>query len=144
MRIPFVLLLPLLLLGGCGTSEPGLEEWTEGAYRSLEISAYEVDGKRDGATTRAVAALTLASGARLLLELEVAYNPAPTLHEGRWRIDGARPDSGEVHAESMKFLGGQGEGPSLGGRFRLDRAAQPRFRVVLPLRPLSQPTWNVK
>lgn len=135
----------LLLVAGCsGKSEPGLEEWTDGAYRPREVSAYEVDGKRDGATTRALATFTLKGGRRLRLELEVSYDPAPILRAGSWRIDGAHPDSGAVHAESMKFLGGQNEGPSLGGRFRLDRDGRPRFRVVLPLRPLSQPKWQLE
>jgi len=129
----------LFLLAGCfGESEPGVEEWTDGAYRPLEVTAYEVDGQRDGAATRAVATFTLASGGRLRLELEVAYNPQVVLRAGHWRIEGARPDSGVVHAESMKFLGGQNQGPSLGGRFRLDRNGGPRFRVILPLRPLNQ------
>lgn len=140
--IPFAL---LLLLGGCsGNSEPGLEEWADGAYQPRPVSAYEVDGKRDGGTTRAVVTFTLESGARLQLELVVAYNPAPVLSSGHWRIDGPHSGSGEVHAESMRFLGGQSEGPSLGGRFRLEEDARPRFRVVLPLRPLDQPQWQVE
>ena len=140
--LPFAL---LLLLGGCsGKPEPGLEEWADDAYRPRNVIAYEVDGNRDGATTRAVVTFTLESGARLQLELDVVYNPAPVLRSGHWRIDGTHPDSGVVHAESMKFTGGQNEGPSLGGRFRLEKDARPRFRVVLPLRPLAQPKWQVE
>ena len=77
----------LLLLGGCsGKPEPELEEWADDAYRPRNVIAYEVDGNRDGATTRAVVTFTLESGARLQLELNVASNPAPVLSASRTRF----------------------------------------------------------
>ena len=139
------LFAPLLALSACaGPAEPRLEGWADGSYRPLAVTAYEVDGKRDGDVTRAVSTFTLEGGDRLRLELEVAYNPAPVLRAGRWSLDGARPEAGEVAAESLTFLGGQAEGPSLGGRFRLDAAGGPRFRAVLPLRPVAEPRWQVQ
>lgn len=133
-------LLALLLAGGCsGPAEPRLEEWVEGAYQARGVSGYEITGQRDGATTRAVATFTLASGERLRLELELVYNPTPALGSGVWRLDGAQYGEGGVRAESLKFLGGQSAGPSLGGRFRLEEEnGRPRFRAVLPLRPLDK------
>ena len=60
----------LALLGGCSDkAEPRLEVWEDGMYQPRALSAYEISGKRDGATTRAVAILTLESGERLQLEL---------------------------------------------------------------------------
>jgi hypothetical protein len=134
----------MVVLGGCsGNSEPRLQVWENGVYTPQAIGAYEITGRRDGATTRAEAMLTLEGGKRLHLELEIFYDPTPALASGRWSFDGDKT-SGEAHAESVTFLGGQGEGPSLGGRFRLDENGNPRFRVTLPLRPVDQPKWNVE
>ena len=138
-------LLSLVVLGACSAvTEPQLEEWVDGAYRVRQVSAYDIAGKRAGATTRAVATLTLASGERLLLDLKVDYDPQPVLGEGKWRLEGDRADSGEVIAEALKFLGGQSEGPSIGGRFRLQGNDRLRFRVVLPLRPVEESKWKNK
>lgn len=135
----------LALLGGCSDkAEPRLEVWEDGIYQPRALRAYEITGKRDGATTRAVAILTLESGERLQMELVVVYNPTPALDSGHWSLDGTQTGAGEVRAESVRFLGGQGEGPSLGGRFRLYENGSPRFRVVLPLRPIAQPNWAVE
>lgn len=141
----FYFLSLLALLSACsGNDEPQLEVWEDGIYQTRALSAYEISGKRDGGTTRAVAILTLASGERLRLELVVVYDPTPALSSGHWSLDGTQAAAGEVRAESLTFLGGQAEGPSLGGRFRLDKNGSPRFRVVLPLRPVSQPNWTVE
>jgi len=135
----------LALLGGCtGNTEPQLEVWEDGHWRPHALSTYEIAGERDGASTRAVAILTMESGERLRLELVVVYDPTPALGSGRWNIDGAGNGAGDVRAESLKFLGGQGEGPSLGGRFLLHENGTPRFRVTLPLRPVGQQGWTVE
>jgi hypothetical protein len=46
---------------------------------------------------------------------------------------------GTVHEESLKFLGGQGATPSVGGRFRLDEEGSARMRVTMPVQPLARP-----
>ena len=57
---------------GCSDdAEPRLEVWEDGIYQPCALSAYETTGERDGATTRAVAILTLESGEQLQLELVV-------------------------------------------------------------------------
>jgi hypothetical protein len=140
-----MMLVPLFVLtGGCsGKSEPQVEVWEDGVYFSTVVDAYEVSGKRDGAVTRVSAELILESGERLRIELEVGYNPQPVLGEARWLLGTDPGTVGEVKTESLKFLGGQGEGPSFGGRFRLEENGTPRFRVVLPLRPVDRPEWKV-
>ena len=75
------------------------------------------------------------------LDLKVLYNPTPILRSGFWRVDGKHYGSGKVLAKSLKFLGGQGEAPSIGGRFELQEDSQSRFRIVVPLRPVNQPIW---
>jgi hypothetical protein len=40
----------------------------------------------------------------------------------------------------VKFLGGQGGTPSVGGRFTLEQEGNPRMRVTMPAEPLAAPT----
>jgi len=101
-----------------------------------------MEGRRDGARTRAIATFTLESGEHIRVEFELVYNPTPALGEARWSVDGQNASEGTVRSESVRFLGGQGEGPSLGGRFLLEEDGNPRFRVVLPVRPVANDDWG--
>ncbi|HEU4366129.1 MAG TPA: hypothetical protein VFT13_11770 [Candidatus Krumholzibacteria bacterium] len=136
-RCSVVLALFAAPLGCAGGSEPRVERWVDGVWQPVASASYRITGKRDGAATFAVATFALEADQRLQVELTIVYNPTPALGAGRWRLDGAQPAGGEVVAESIKFLGGQGEGPSLGGRFRLEENGRARYRVILPARPLS-------
>lgn len=141
--VPLSFVAVLALVASCSRGGgPRVEAYTDGSYQPVEVAGYDVAGKRDGSTTRATATFTLADGERLVVELDIVYNPTPALGDGRWRLEGPAPASGKVHSESVKFLGGQGQGPSLGGRFRLEEQGVPRFRVVLPPRPVESPDWN--
>ena len=52
----WIALIYLVLLSSCANNaEPQLEEWGEGSYKARQVSAYNINGKRDGATTRATA-----------------------------------------------------------------------------------------
>jgi hypothetical protein len=134
-RFAVLLATAALLAGGCAdTKSPRLESWRDGGWQTVPTSAYRISGKRDGAQTSATAVFTLEDGRDLRVELSVVYNPTPALGAGQWKLG---EDGGVVMAESLKFLGGQGEGPSLGGRFRLEGDDGPRYRVTLPLRPLE-------
>jgi len=86
----FHFLALLALLGGCPDNEPRLEVWEDGTYQPRALTDYEITGKRDGATTRAVAILTLESGDRLQLGLVVVYDPTPALRSGHWSLDGTQ------------------------------------------------------
>lgn len=126
----------------CGDDEPTVELWSEGGWYPVAVRAYAIDGQRDGRRTQAEATYTLDDGGRLTVSFDIAYDPRPELAGGRWQYDGEPPGSGDVTDLSMKFFGGQGEGPSLGGAFRLDAGGGPRFRIVVPLRPVRQPRWQ--
>lgn len=133
----------LLLVPGCARhSGPRVEEWKNGAYQPISVVAYTIEGRRDGDTTQALATFTLATGQHLRIVFDVVYNPTPALGDSRWSIDGENANRGAVRAESVRFLGGQGEGPSLGGRFLLEGDDAPLFRVVLPMRHISRTDWN--
>jgi hypothetical protein len=132
----------LVLGSGCArTNEPLVETWTNGAFQSIPILDYTISGQRHGAQTTALAVFTLEHGEHLRIKMEIIYDPTPALASSHWEFDGTGGGSGDAQAESLKFLGGQGEGPSLGGRFRLDENGSPRFRVVLPPRPVESPKW---
>lgn len=135
--------LALLLVLACARNAgPSVEAWKNGAYEALTVSSYTIEGRRDGEATQAVATFTLATGQHLRVVFDVVYNPTPALGEGRWEIDGENANRGAVRAESVRFLGGQGQGPSLGGRFLLEGDDAPQFRVVLPLRPVRRNDWS--
>lgn len=130
------------LLAGCGGGQAKLEEWVDGAWRARAFKSYDIAGKREGEQTRATAAFVLASGERLRINLVVHYNPTPVLAKGDWSLDGAVYKSTSIAALALKFTGGQGEGPSLGGRFVLRGDGQQRFRVELPMQPIEVPQWK--
>ena len=136
--------LPLLLvLATCGgPKEPTVEKWQDSAWTPVTVETYSIDGKRDGRKTKAVASFGLQDGGQLQVEMEVSYNPQPILSAGHWTYTGETTLEGTVIERSMKFSGGQAEGPSLGGSFRLDHQGHPRFRVMLPVRPVSKPRWQ--
>jgi hypothetical protein len=123
----------------CTGSNPRVEAMENGVYVKKTVSAYAISGARDGSTTHASASLTFDDGDRLHIDLNVTYNPTPELASGHWTREGKVNEEGDVHAESIKFLGGQGATPSVGGRFVLESLGQPRMRVVLPARELQRP-----
>lgn len=133
----------LWLAAACaGSDQPRVEAWNGSAFEPFAHTGYRVSGKRDGSVTRAVATFDLSDGSHLEIQLDIDYNPTPSLGKGEWRLDGKEPASGDVHAESLKFLGGQGQYASVGGRFRLEEEGAPRFRVVLPARPVEPAAWE--
>lgn len=135
------LLLAFLLAGGCArTREAQVERWQNGAYQPVASHDYQIKGRRQGAQTTATATLTLESDDHLRIDLTLAYDPTPELVSGHWKLDGEDGGEGDVRVESLKFLGGQGSGPSVGGRFLLEESNAPRFRVELPSRPVAQ-SW---
>lgn len=139
-RSNLILIAVALGLGaGCAkTDEARVERYESGVYHPQTVSTYTISGARDGATTEAVAVFTLEDGDRIRVELHVAYNPTPVLSSGMWRREGTTPEEGVVREEALTFLGGQGGTPSVGGRFRLESNGTPRWRVVMPTRPLGR------
>lgn len=138
---PASALVLLLSLACARNSGPGVEVWHDGAHESLPVTSYTIEGKRDGAVTHAVATFTLAGGDHVRVAFDIVYNPTPSLGRASWSADGENAGAGTVRAESVRFLGGQGGGPSLGGRFLLESDGAARFRVVLPVRPVTQNDW---
>lgn len=132
------LLLFLVLFASCGGEQGPTVLRLVGTSPGLsEVSSWTMVGKRDGARTRATANLVLASGQEIRVELLLAYDPQPVLAGGSWS---SGSESGTVTAESVRFVGGQGEGPSVGGNYVLaDDRNLPRYRIQLPLTPIATP-----
>ena len=81
-------------------------------------------------------------GTWMNVELRLNVDPQATLEEGVWSYEGPTGRAeGEVRALELRFVGGQGEGASVGGRFELREAGQPRFLLNLPLSPLRSPEY---
>lgn len=128
-----------LAVAGCAAGdEARVERYDNGLYHPETVTGYQLSGGRDGASTHATGVFTLQNGDRLNVELRVSYNPTPVLAGGHWRCEGSITEEGEVREESLKFLGGQGATPSVGGRFRLETNGTPRWRVVMPTQPLKK------
>ncbi len=139
---PITVLLVCLQFGCGGDAEPKIEAWQNEAFLPITVSDYQTEGKRDGATTVVLAKFNLDSGDRLELTLELFYDPTPVLAAGRWSMQGNQPASGDVFAEHLRFTGGQGDGISVGGRFRLEERGVMRYRVELPMRTIGRESWD--
>jgi hypothetical protein len=139
MRLFLTTFVVLVALVGCaGDEHPTVMRLVGSSPGISEVTGWSLDGSRDGARTRATATFDLAGGRQLEVRLLLAYDPRPVLAEGTWKLDG---ESGRVHAESVRFVGGQGEGPSVGGDYVLvDDRNLPRYRVQIPLTPIAVPT----
>lgn len=145
MRIWFVLLrtlvaAALLFAAACSAPKhPSVEDLTHREnFSGAKLMALR--GTRDGAALDAEAVF---SGQAMLLtmKLRFAIGTPTTLMSGTWmRIHpplGA--ETGTISARDVSFLGGQAEGPSIGGTFDLvDMTGMHKYRVVIPLQVLQQ------
>ena len=129
------------MLGCNNKDEPFIQELDNNMNETITILDYQVTGKRDGEISEANYNFILNNGKEIQLYLQVSYNPTPVLKSGFWNLIGPKPRSGKVRTKSLKFLGGQGESPSIGGSFELLEDSKPRFLVFIPLRPIQESTW---
>ena len=137
MRALTLLISVAILVSACGPGAgPTVERMSSGGFVPLTVGSWTIEGQRDGARTRSVVTLDLGDGSELRLEFVLAYDPAPVLAEGSWS---SRASGGTVQAESVRFVGGQGDGPSVGGSYLLLEGGEARFRVNLPLSRISTP-----
>ena len=136
------LLLGFLLFGCGGSDRAVVEELLDSGPAPLPLELDSVTGGRDGALTRAEFVFG-GEGSELRLELKVHYDPRPVLSDGSWSYRGPTGTAeGRVEAESVRFVGGQGEGASVGGVYLLQEDGDSRFRVHLPLVAVSTGGWN--
>jgi hypothetical protein len=127
-----------LLFAGCAHSNrPALQDLS-GREDLSRFTIQSVHGVRNG-DRLAAQVLISDSSAILTLDLHFAIGSPTTLESGNWRW--SRPDgasNGTVSARSVTFLGGQDDGPSIGGTFELAGEERPAYRVTLPLTVLPR------
>jgi hypothetical protein len=127
-----------LLLAGCAHSNrPALQDQS-GREDLSRFTIQSVHGVRNG-DRLAAQVLISDSSSILTLDLHFAIGSPTTLETGNWRW--SRPSgalNGTVSARSVTFLGGQDDGPSIGGTFDLVGTEGPIYRVTLPLTVLPR------
>ncbi|MGD2062130.1 MAG: hypothetical protein PVF51_00965 [Nitrospirota bacterium] len=132
MRLLSACLLVAVTLG-CRSSGVTVEERSGEGWRPVAYRLASMESRRDGYLTASTFRLIGGDGAELRLVLNVAVNPTARLESGTWS---ASSRSGEVAGDVMpiqvEFLGGQGSGASVGGRFLLQEGGKARYRVYLP------------
>jgi len=129
-------LVPLVLwlvASGCRGGGVTVEERTAEGWQSRPYRLASVESRRDGYVTESRFHLVNDDAEQLRLVLHVAVDPTARLEMGRWsRTAGERVEEGEVVPIQVEFLGGQGSGASVGGRFLLQEGGEARYRVQLP------------
>lgn len=98
-------------------------------------------GHRDGYRTEATFQVVRPDARPISVTLTVAVDPTAHLVVGRWQEPGR--GGGTVTPIHLDFLGGQGEGVSVGGRYLLKDDGGPRYRVTLPTTLLRE-GWGPK
>jgi hypothetical protein len=132
-----VLILCLVLAGCARRARPPLQDLS-GHEDLSRFTLQAVRGVRDG-DHLAAQVLISDSSSILTLDLHLAIGAPTTLRSGTWRW--SRPGgllNGTVSASSVSFLGGQDDGPSIGGTFDLTGAGGLRYRVTIPLTVLPR------
>ena len=128
-----VALASWVVASGCQGGGVTVEERTAEGWQSLPYRIASVESRRDGYVTESQFRLVNDGAVELRLVLHVAVDPTARLEKGRWsRTAGERVEEGEVVPIQVEFLGGQGSGASVGGRFLLQQAGESRYRVHLP------------
>jgi hypothetical protein len=117
-----------LFMSGCSQPAAKVEKRESGGWIDTTFELVSSSGSRDGYLTEARFVFANGDGRELQLNLVVEVDPRATLQGGTWTFDG---DSGSVRALSVKFLGGQGASPSVGGRFLLLEGAEEKYRVTI-------------
>jgi hypothetical protein len=135
-----VLLILGIALASCAKPRAPLQDLS-GHEDLSRFTIQSVSGVRDG-DKLAARVMISDSSSILTLDLHFAIGSPTTLDSGSWRW--SRPSglaSGAVLARSVTFLGGQDDGPSIGGVFDLSGDASGnsgRVRVTLPLTVLPR------
>ncbi|HTW66509.1 MAG TPA: hypothetical protein VME17_17935 [Bryobacteraceae bacterium] len=137
MKIQRSVLIVSLALAGCARAPRHPLQDLSGHQDLSQYSIQSVHGVRDG--DRLAAQILISDSSSIMnLDLHFAVGSPTTLAAGTWSW--SQPGTllhGTVAAQSVTFLGGQDDGPSIGGVFDLTGDGT-RVRVTLPLTMLPR------
>jgi len=119
-----------MVLLGCHRGGARLEVHAEGGWEERTVVEVVASGHRDGYRTEATFQVVRPDARPITVILTIAVDPTAHLVGGRWQEPGR--GGGTVSLLQMDFLGGQGEGVSVGGRYLLEDDSGPHYRVTLP------------
>lgn len=127
--------MSVLVLAGCRGRDTHPVQNLNGGQDVSRFVLTSVRGTRDGDRLDVRAMFGDGGGASIRVDMHFIIGVPTRLESGAWvGLGGA----GGVREQSMTFLGGQSEPPSVGGRFELigtDSGA--RYRVTIPLQELK-------
>lgn len=130
-------LIGCLVLAACGRGDRHPLRDLSGHEDLSGFTIQSVRGVRDG-DKLAAQALISDSSSILTLDLHLAIGSPTSLDSGAWRWSrSGRLMNGTVIPRSVTFLGGQDDGPSIGGVFDLT-GDDTNVRVTLPLTVLPR------
>ena len=134
-------ILPLLFLifFSCSNNKPKLYDFIDNRKGELILNDINIDGKRVDDRTKVELKIYHSNNKYIYLDLEFYYNPFPQLVNGMWSSSKSWYQ-GNILSNSLKFSGGQGEPPSVGGNFYLlDSTKDTLFHLFLPLMMIYDP-----
>jgi len=124
------LLFMAVALLGCHRGGARLEVHTQAGWQEKPVVEVVASGRRDGYRTEATFQVVRPDDRPITITLTIAVDPTAHLAAGQWQEPGR--GGGTVTPLHLDFLGGQGEGVSVGGRYLLEGDGGPRYRVTLP------------
>ncbi|NCO58589.1 MAG: hypothetical protein COW73_07985 [Nitrospirae bacterium CG18_big_fil_WC_8_21_14_2_50_70_55] len=119
-----------VVLFACQGGGARLEVHTETGWEQRPVVEVVASGRRDGYRTEATVQVVRPDDRPITLTLTIAVDPTAHLVSGQWQEAGR--GGGTVTPLRLDFLGGQGEGGSVGGRYLLEDDGGERYRVTLP------------
>lgn len=128
----------ILLLASCAHREKAPLQDLTGHADLSRFKIQSITGVRDGDRLNAKVLISDSSSV-LSVDLHFAIGSPTTLQSGTWRwsLPGGLV-GGTVTARSVMFLGGQDDGPSIGGTFDLNAPTYPTYRLTLRLTVLPR------
>jgi hypothetical protein len=123
----------LLILGACANEEYSFER-IDGENRiALPLKFDVLSGVRDGENVKATLRFQNPQDSAEV-DLVLHLGPPAQCTSGTWHVSiGGATQNGPVTCDSLTFLGGQADQPSIGGTFTLkDTNGVALYRVTLP------------
>jgi hypothetical protein len=129
-----LILLVLLLLGGCANSDYRFERTGGSPSVSIPLKFDSLYGARDGENVTAEARFSNGNDSAQM-NVRLFLRPPAEFVSGTYRItiDG-KTIEGVVECQSLDYQGGQGSVPSMGGKFVL----KPDYRITIPSTPIKR------